>query len=168
MSVPSSDARSTDRPENRVPGIEAPFRVPPTWESWAVALGASCAVFGITFAIQWFIYHDLLGQTEFHAVGVSVASVLTFIFIQRMMAASRRRRLETLRRFQIIAEMNHHIRNSLQAILYQSFSVDDAAAARLKDAVDRIQWVLEEVLPAVHDGYRGTTPDDDKPDERAA
>jgi len=148
--------------------IEAPFRVPAPWESWAVALGSSCAVFAITVAIQWFIYNKLLGQSEFHAVGVSVASVLTFVFIQRMMAASRRRRLETLRRFQIIVEMNHHIRNSLQAILYQSFSLDDSAAARLKDAVDRIAWVLEEVLPAVQDGNWGKPPDDDQPSERAA
>ena len=168
MSIPSSDARTTDRPESRIPVNEAPFRVPAPWESWAIALGASCAVFAITFAIQWFIYINLLGQTEFHFVGVAVASVLTFIFIQRMMAASRLRRLETLRRFQIIAEMNHHIRNSLQAILYQSYSVDDAAAARLKDAVDRIAWVLEEVLPGVHDGNVGRPPDDDQPSERAA
>ena len=85
------------------------------------------------------------------------------------MAASRRRRLETLRRFQIIAEMNHYIRNSLQAILYQSYSVDEAAAVRLKDAVDRIAWVLEEVLPAVHDGgHWEKPPDDDQPSDRAA
>ncbi len=167
MSVPSSDERTTDRPEHRMPEIEAPFRVPAPWESWAIALGASCAVFAITFAIQWFIYIDWMGQTEFHLVGVSVASILTFIFIQRMMAASRLRRLETLRRFQIIAEMNHHIRNSLQAILYQSFSLDETAAARLKDAVERIAWVLEQVLPAVQDGRWGKSPDDDE-SERAA
>lgn len=84
------------------------------------------------------------------------------------MAASRQRRLATLRRFEIVAEMNHHIRNSLQTILYQSYTLDEDVAARLKDAVDRIQWVAERVLPDVQDdsGKRGKSPDDSS--ERAA
>jgi signal transduction histidine kinase len=167
MSLPSSDARHTLADEN-LPGAQLPFRVPALWESWLLGFAAGCAVFVSTFAVQWFIYGYLLGHNEFHFVGVTVASILTFIFIQRMMVHSRQRRLETLRRFQIIAEMNHHIRNSLQTILYQSYTLDDEVATRLKDAVDRIQWVLERVLPAMNDDgeKRGKSPDDSS--ERAA
>src|ERR1051326_8881573 len=166
MSLPSSDARRTIADDD-LPGARLPFRVPAPWESWLLGFAAGCAVFVATFAIQWFIYVYLLGHNEFHFVGVSVASVLTFIFIQRMMDHSRQRRLETLRRFQTTSEMNHHILNSLQTILYQSYTLDDDVATRLKDAVDRIQWVLDRVLPAVHDGgKRGKSPDDSS--ERAA
>ena len=167
MSLPPSDARRTFADESFA-GAPLPFRIPAPWESWLLAFAAGCGVFVATFAIQWFIYGYLLGHTEFHFVGVSVASVLTFIFIQRMMYHSRQRRLDTLRRFQIIAEMNHHIRNSLQTILYQSYTLDDDVATRLKDAVDRIQWVLDRVLPAMTDDgeKRGKSPDDSS--ERAA
>jgi signal transduction histidine kinase len=166
MSLPSSDARRTSAFDNPS-GLPTPFRVPAPWESWLLGFAAGCGVFVATFSIQWFIYIYLMGQSEFHFVGVGVASVLTFIFIQRMMDHSRERRLETLRRFQIVAEMNHHIRNSLQTILYQSYTLDDEVATRLKDAVDRIQWVLDRVLPAMHDGgKRGKSPDDSS--ERAA
>ena len=167
MSRFPSDERRTTRADE-FPDAGGPFRVPAVWESWCLAFIASCAVFACTFAIQWFIYSYLLGHGEIHMVGVSVASVLTFIFIQRMMAASRQRRLATVRRFALVAEMNHHIRNSLQTILYQSYTLDDDVAARLKDAVDRIEWVLERVLPDVNDdgGKRRNSPDDES--ERAA
>jgi hypothetical protein len=167
MTLPASDEGRTPRAERDFPSAGIPFRVPARWKSWAIGLAAGSAVFLATFSTQWFIYNYLLGQDEFHWVGVSVASVLTFIFMQRMMARSRQRRLATLRRFQAIAETNHHIRNSLQTILYQSYSMDSEVAARLKDAVDRIEWVLEQVLPAVHDdGGKGKPPDDSS--ERAA
>jgi signal transduction histidine kinase len=167
MSLPPSDARRKIA-EDELRRAQLPFRVPAAWESWLLAFAAGCGVFVATFAIQWFIYGYLLGHNEFHFVGIAVASVLTFIFIQRMMDHSRQRRLETLRRFRIIAEMNHHIRNSLQTILYQSYTLDDEVATRLKDAVDRIQWVLERVLPEITDDgeKRGKSPDDSS--ERAA
>ena len=148
--------------------MQVQFRVPGAWESWCFGVVAGCAVFAATFAVQWFVYGYLLGHEDVHLIGISVASILTFTFVQRMMSASRQRRIATVRRFAIIAETNHHIRNSLQTILYQSYTLDSDVAARLKDAVDRIQWVLERVLPDVHDdsGKRRKSPDDES--ERAA
>lgn len=163
MTLEASDARPSRRD---LPEVEVPFRLLRPWECWAWGVLAGAVVFGATWLVQWLIYVYLLGHNDFHVVGVSVASLLTFIFVQRMMAGSRQRRLATLRRFQTIAKMNHHIRNSLQTILYQSYNMDPEEAARLKDAVDRIQWVLDQVLPAVHDDGKGKPPDDSS--ERAA
>jgi signal transduction histidine kinase len=168
MSLPYSDERSTFEADINLPGPESPYRVPARWESWAVAFAAACAIFTITGVLQWFVYVYLLGHDELHYVGTSIAALLTFGFIQRMMAASRQRRVATRRRFEVVAEMNHHIRNSLQTILYQSYTLDDDVAARLKDAVDRIQWVLERVVPAMDDdGGKRRKPEDDS-SERAA
>ena len=168
MTLPSSDERLPHPREGEFRVLDGSFRVPKAWESWFLGVVAGCAVFVLTFAVQWFVYDYLLGDTEFHFVGVAVASLLTFIFIQRMMSYSRQRRLATLRRFQVIAEVNHHIRNSLQTILYQSYTLDDEVATRLKDAADRIQWVLDRVLPAMQDdsGKGRKSPDDSS--ERAA
>ncbi len=147
--VRSDSAQSAQAP----PVVGEPkARVPGTAEIWLLGCAAGCAVAVGTVVAQWFFYNYLLQTNGVRLVGPIVAGVLTLIFTQQMMEASRRRRLQTMHRFQIIAEMNHHIRNSLQMISYQSFSADAAAAERLKDAVDRIQWVLQEVLPGVHDG----------------
>jgi len=52
----------------------------------------------------------------------------------------------------VIAEMNHHIRNALQIIIYSASKAsasDRDEADELRDAVKRIEWALREVLPAV-------------------
>ncbi|HTR23132.1 MAG TPA: hypothetical protein VMI10_04065 [Terriglobales bacterium] len=61
---------------------------------------------------------------------------------------ARRQERLTLARMQVIADMNHHIRNALAPI---SLSVDAIENQQLigviSDGVDRIDWALREVLP---------------------
>jgi signal transduction histidine kinase len=60
-----------------------------------------------------------------------------------------RRELELMQqRVQIVGDMNHHIRNALQVIVYFAQNAKDRESAdRLRDSIDRIQWALREVLP---------------------
>ncbi len=52
------------------------------------------------------------------------------------------------RRMEIAAEVNHHIRNALTAIVFSaSVQSDQSLQSILKDAADRIDWVLTTVLP---------------------
>lgn len=51
-------------------------------------------------------------------------------------------------RLRTIADMNHHIRNALQVIsLYSYRDQDESAVSTLKQALNRIEWALNEVLP---------------------
>ena len=53
-----------------------------------------------------------------------------------------------LARIRIIAEMNHHVRNALQPILYSPFLKEEAEQIRLiQEGTRRIEWALREVLP---------------------
>ncbi len=53
-----------------------------------------------------------------------------------------------LARMRVIAEMNHHIRNALQPILYSPFLKEQAEQVRLiQEGTRRIEWALREVLP---------------------
>jgi hypothetical protein len=53
-----------------------------------------------------------------------------------------------LRQMRVIAEMNHHIRNALQPILYSSYVGEQAEHIRLiQQGTERIQWALKEILP---------------------
>ena len=49
---------------------------------------------------------------------------------------------------EIAAEVNHHIRNALTAIVFSaSVESDPALQLTLKEATERIDWVLTTVLP---------------------
>jgi hypothetical protein len=48
----------------------------------------------------------------------------------------------------IIAEMNHHVRNALQPIIYSPFLQEQAEQIRtIQEGTRRIEWALREVLP---------------------
>jgi hypothetical protein len=64
------------------------------------------------------------------------------------MRRDRERRDFVRERLRPISEMNHHIRNALQVISFYSYrDQDDKAVDLLKQAVNRIEWALNEVLP---------------------
>jgi len=53
-----------------------------------------------------------------------------------------------LDRMRVIAEMNHHVRNALQPILYSPFLKEQAEQVRtIQEGTRRIEWALREVLP---------------------
>jgi hypothetical protein len=58
------------------------------------------------------------------------------------------RHKQLLRQMRIIAEMNHHVRNALQPILYSPYLKEQAEQIRIvEQGTERIQWALQEVLP---------------------
>jgi|SRR5579872_5793255 hypothetical protein len=60
----------------------------------------------------------------------------------------RRQRQNIIRKLEVIRLMNHHVRNSLQVISFAaSAPQQEALEADLRNAVERIEWALREVLP---------------------
>jgi len=54
----------------------------------------------------------------------------------------------TMARMQVVAEMNHHIRNTLSPISLWLDATDNQPLNRvISEAVDRIDWALREILP---------------------
>jgi signal transduction histidine kinase len=134
------------------PALAAPpnLRLRSGLEIWAISFAAGLLTFLSVVLAQWLVYVLWLGKDGVRYVGGIVAAVLMTLLIQRQLSDQRRDREAARRRFELIAEMNHHIRNALQAISYERYSApDEAASLRLKEAVERIQWVLEEILPGV-------------------
>jgi hypothetical protein len=53
-----------------------------------------------------------------------------------------------LEKMRVISEMNHHVRNALQPILYSPFLKEEAEQIRIiQEGTRRIEWALREVLP---------------------
>ncbi|MGE5322881.1 MAG: hypothetical protein ACM3SW_08470, partial [Actinomycetota bacterium] len=62
-------------------------------------------------------------------------------------------------RLRVIAEMNHHIRNALQVIAYHAWSAkSEHEIASMNEAVNRITWALQEVLPQFPGGEEHAPP----------
>jgi hypothetical protein len=53
-----------------------------------------------------------------------------------------------LEKMRVIAEMNHHVRNALQPIIYSPYVKEQAEQIKIiQEGTRRIQWALREVLP---------------------
>ena len=72
-----------------------------------------------SIAAQWLIYDYWLKGRGLRLADPSVAAVAVALFVRHLRQTTLRNRLADLRRFTVIREMNHHIRNALQVLAYQ-------------------------------------------------
>ena len=127
------------------------LRIPSVISVWFLALLCGMSVFFAALALQWLVYDDWMHRGgPLRLVGSAIAFLLTFAFAYRWQLAARRRKLETLRRFETIRWMNDRIRNSLQAIECLVYATNPHVTDPVKDAVDTIESVLDEVLSHAH------------------
>lgn len=76
-------------------------------------------------------------------VGLVAASL---VFVLSVYHAQKAKLVED--RLRVIGEMNHHIRNALQVIEYHAWTTKgEEEIASMHQAVSRITWALQEVLP---------------------
>lgn len=98
----------------------------------------------VSLLVQKLVYGDWLHQTgPLRIVGTTIAAVITFIFVFNWQAGLRQRRLDALRRFEVIAEMNDRIRNALQVIECVTYISNGQTVQELCDAVDSIDKALQ-------------------------
>ncbi len=125
------------------------IRVPSVLDIWAWALVSGTIVFSVSVLFQWLVYDYWGGETGMRLVSPGVAGVCTAALVFRARIISRRTKIAIVRRLEIIAEMNHHVRNSLQVLSFTAYT-DPVAAERVREAVERIEWSLNALLPEVH------------------
>jgi hypothetical protein len=123
-------------------------RIPSNLEICLTTAVTGLVVFVFALAIQWFIYDRLLHEDGLRFVGSALASAMAMALVQYMKTTARDDRLREIRRLEAIALINHHIRNSLQAIAVSCSN--DAATGAVRESIDRIERVLAEVLPSIH------------------
>ena|SRR5579872_2114542 len=91
------------------------------------------------------------GMTRFDVLAIS--NLLTGLacggLFYKLARSEQERRNRINQRLELIAEMNHHIRNALQVITFSMFDPKgrEMSMDKMRQAVDRIQWALREVLP---------------------
>jgi hypothetical protein len=126
-------------------------QIPSGGTIWLLSFFAGLSVFSIAVLLQWLIYDDWLHDNgPLRLVGSALAFALTFVFAFRWQVAKRKQQLEVLRRVESIRWMNDRIRNSLQAIECVVYANNRHITDPVRDAVDAIENVLQEILNQTH------------------
>jgi hypothetical protein len=113
----------------------------------AAALGVGVVSFLATELMHYLLVPDI-GRFQERMLVEGLSAFIVSCLAAKLLHMSRERDRLILARMQVIAEMNHHIRNALSPV---SLSLDIADNQELNrvitEAVDRIDWALREVLP---------------------
>lgn len=133
------------------------FQIASNARIWLFSAVAGSAAFTITLLIQWLVYDDWMHwKGPLRVVGSTLAGALASVLAAHWQSVWRRRKLELLRRFETIAQMNDRIRNALQAIQCVDYAANFRSTESVQSAVCTIDRVLKEVLsgvrPSVADG----------------
>jgi hypothetical protein len=104
-------------------------------------LGFCTFVLGVVLemAFQKFSVTGMAALVDNVLIGVA-AGLVVFAYEQQ-------RYKDLTRKLAVVAAMNHHVRNALQAILYSPYTLEQSEQVKvIQDSVNRIQWALNEVL----------------------
>ncbi len=107
------------------------------------AFGIGLAVFVVGFGLDALLLSDSRGILPSDAVTGGIAALLAYFAFHQYQS----RQQENAARLHMVAEVNHHVRNALSAILLSvHIRRDPELLSITESAVRRIDWVLTEVL----------------------
>jgi signal transduction histidine kinase len=112
-----------------------------------VPLVVGLVSFGVTELMHYLLVPDL-GRLWERLLAEGLSAVVVALLTAGLIHQANQRREAALLRMQVIAEMNHHIRNALAAISLSTDTIQNQQSIRvISQSVDRITWALREVLP---------------------
>jgi exosortase/archaeosortase len=110
-------------------------------------LGAAAAVAVLIAGVGFGVDHLVHRTSRLYASDLYTL-IVAFVLSYAVMMYEKRRRAMLLRRMMVAAEVNHHIRNALTAVVFKaSVQNDPELQAVIEDAAARVDWVLRTVLP---------------------
>jgi hypothetical protein len=87
-------------------------------------------------------------HTRSHSIAITTDAALGIAAGLLVLFYERRRKQNLLKHLEVIRLMNHHVRNSLQVISFVSSAPQqEELIVDVRDAVERIEWALREILP---------------------
>lgn len=112
-----------------------------------VALGFAAFAFLVSELMHFLLVPEL-GRHAERVLAEGVAALIVGGLAAFLFSTLIRLRETTIARLQVIAEMNHHIRNALATISLSTYVIRDQQSVRfISEAVNRIEWALREILP---------------------
>lgn len=126
----------------------------------AISLLVVVIVGTIGFGFDILLGNEGVPRRDLLLLSNALTGIVAGFLYHQLGRIERERRTAMQQRLNTIAEMNHHIRNSLQVITYATSQDRDDSVELIRTSVERIEWALREVLP----GY--LPPGNDLPEEK--
>ena len=83
-----------------------------------------------------------------------LVALLAAMLVFTLLAYGREQRRLIMERMEALNEVNHHIRNALQALAFTEGALKGTKeGVTVSESIQRIQWALLEVLPKVEPNY---------------
>jgi hypothetical protein len=114
---------------------------------FATLLGS--LVFGAGLVLDVMMLHWGLAGSDALVVSNLLTGVVAGIACWMLMIREREQRDEAVQRLHVISDMNHHVRNALQVIVYYCSQMEQEPRSETEHAIERIKWSLTAVLPQV-------------------
>lgn len=115
----------------------------------AVSVAVDWVLHGRGLVETWVVFGVGRNVYASDLLAAVVASTASGIVLGRLQA----RRRQLLARMQAVEDVNHHVRNALTAVALSAALHDNAELnERVRDAAERIDWVLRDVLPNTVEG----------------
>ena len=111
------------------------------------SLAMGIGLFALGALVQaWLVVGGVRGVMEYldDLILGLLAGLLVFAYEQK-------RHNAMLKRIRVIADMNHHVRNALQAITLCRYADNTQQIQVIDESAKRIQWALRELLPQTHE-----------------
>ena len=119
--------------------------------SWRFVLVAALSVGVVSFLVTELLHYVLvpdLGRHQERLMAEGLSTLVVSCLVAALAYIARARQRLMAARMQVIAELNHHIRNALTPVsLSANASENPELVKMISDAVERIDWALREILP---------------------
>lgn len=112
-----------------------------------LCVGVVVLVWAVGFGFDRLLAKDGVRRMDILFVSNALTGIVAGFLFYSLTNFERMRRKQVGERLRTIAEMNHHIRNSLQVITYATAADSDKSVELIRSSVERIEWALREVLP---------------------
>jgi uncharacterized integral membrane protein len=120
---------------------------------WPIAVAVGAVMFVASVGFDFVL---LKHQETPAAIVISngLVALLAALLVYTLLAYGREQRRRIIERMEALNEVNHHIRNALQAMAFTEGALKGTKeGAVVSESIQRIQWALLEVLPKVEPTY---------------
>lgn len=118
---------------------------------WMRSLVSLFVITGTGYLLDRLLRHEGVSRRDLLVFSDVLVGIVAAFLIHILTLHEEQKRRFVEQRLKVTAEMNHHIRNALQVIAYQSYMRQEEPVAEIDQAVTRITWTLQEVLPQIPD-----------------
>jgi hypothetical protein len=151
-----NDPTWTSVPEGDIPASSVPI-----WSPIDFPLGTALIAGLLLFILSLSLDVSLLklhwcGPKATAVISDTILAIVGFALLYRMLLYGQQRKTQVIERLATIDEMNHHVRNALQIISFnaRAAACNEHELTEIKEAVQRINWALREVLPKMEPEFK--------------